>query len=215
MFKSLDLRPYVRSLVKTMMKIVELSSLYPHVKVLVHEDITARTFERLSEFISTPLDGAFACYTTDKQNYVSREDAERALGRHYRDLVERVWLRFLEFYDPATLSVRECEGLLSYLLIEYGEVVAAIDAELAAEAAVAAERKLAEARDVAARMSLEIKKSASSAKVSASKARATIKTTASKVGAPLIKSKSKKSRDGERATKGRPLAVRRTSRIEN
>ena len=158
MFKALDMRPHVRSFIKTLAKIVEVNSIHPNVRVLVHEQITAKTFEKLSDFLSIPLDEAFSCYVQGKQGHVEREAAERVLGEEHCAMVERAWLRFLEFYDPQALVIREREGRMSYLLTEYAEMVAAIDQSvadsLAAERRDAEAARLLEARAQAAAKSL-------------------------------------------------------------
>ncbi|HWW28236.1 MAG TPA: sulfotransferase [Caulobacter sp.] len=162
MFKPRDMRPYVRSFVRTLAKIVEISSIHPNVRVLIHEQITAETFEKLSEFLSIPLDEAFPCYVADKQNHAGHDDAVRVLGDEYSAIVERAWLRFLEFYDPEALIIREQEGRLAYLLVEYAEVVAAIDHSLAESLAAETRREAqAKAAQRAARRTKVVKVKAS------------------------------------------------------
>lgn len=137
MFKTVDIRLTIRSYVKTLMKIIELSSFYPNVRVLIHEAIDRKTFEKIGAFIDADLSHAIDCYADDKQRELSSEEAVEQFGERHRDLLERIWQRFLEFYDAEALVIRENEGRLPYVLLEYAEMIAAIDAELAQEKALA------------------------------------------------------------------------------
>ena len=102
MFRPTDLADYAQSWVETLLHVLEICRTFPSVSLLVHERISATTFEALGERLGIPLRASFQLY--DPALLAAPPDPQRELaGKPFlRDLVE-AYARCRDIFSAETL----------------------------------------------------------------------------------------------------------------
>ena len=100
-----DLSIYVRSYVKTLATIIEITQIMLYANVLIFEYINANTFIELSHFLDCDLADAALQYDISRQVMPKDEWNLPGISSSQRDILLEVWDGFLAIYDKERLSI--------------------------------------------------------------------------------------------------------------
>ncbi|SEL40109.1 Sulfotransferase family protein [Bosea lupini] len=101
-----DVALYVRSYLRTLLLCVDISRIFPNCKIVIHENITERTFEVLSEYLNADLSNSFHLYSKDRQKKTGDSWSETGLSLEHQRLLDEAWQRLFTYYDVENLSLR-------------------------------------------------------------------------------------------------------------
>ena len=114
MFSSNSVGDFVRSYLTATLLVLDMFRLFPHVKILKHEQVDSSTFDRLALWLGTPLPHAQFCYAREKQQ-MPPADLPDFLTPTQFSLLSRAWTGFEQLYDERRLVLAEQPSALAEL----------------------------------------------------------------------------------------------------